>query len=116
MHAAVGAYAHAGNNIIVDYILYDQQWIQDLVHALKDIRVYNIGINPALSVLEEREKARATSPVGHARSHYNTVHQGMVYDLELDTSTMTVEQAALKIKNFIDQNPEPRAFKALEKK
>ena len=89
MHHAFAAYASQGNNLAVDYILYQSGWVTDLAEALEDQKVYLIGIFAPLSVLEEREKNRATSPVGHARSHYDTVHQGMVYDLELDVSSRT---------------------------
>ncbi|MBA3954293.1 hypothetical protein H0X48_03185 [Candidatus Dependentiae bacterium] len=116
MHAAIGAYARAGNNVIVDYILYYPEWTAQLVHNLRGLRVYMIGIKPTLSAIEQREKSRGTTPLGHARSHYATVHQGMIYDLELDTTAMTVEQAALKVQEFIKNNSEPKAFKALSEK
>ncbi|HVW99926.1 MAG TPA: hypothetical protein VHA52_05780, partial [Candidatus Babeliaceae bacterium] len=102
MHHAFASYAKAGNNLIVDYILYYEEWIPELVNALKGLRVYMIGIKPSLAILEEREKLRGTSPIGHARSHYDTVHNGMIYDLELDTSSMTADEAALKIKEFLE--------------
>lgn len=116
MHHAIAAYAKQGDNVVVDYILYQQAWLPDLVEALKDCKVYLIGINAPLSVLEERESKRGTSPVGHARSHYNTVHKGMIYDLQLDVSNLTPEQSSLKIKEFITNNPNPSGLKKLIKK
>jgi len=71
---------------------------------LKGLRVYFVGIKIPLDVLEEREKERGTSPVGHARSHYDSVHTGMTYDIELNTSQMNPEQCAEKIENFIESN------------
>lgn len=116
MHRAFGAFASAGNNLVIDYILYDLEWLPELVACLEDHRVYFVGITTPLEVVEAREKARGTSPVGHARSHYNTVHAHNEYDLELDTSNMSAQEAALKIKEFIQHNPEPHAFKKLQKK
>lgn len=114
MHAAIQAYASRGNNLVVDYILYKPEWLPDLVNALKaNNKVYLIGVKAPLSVLEEREKKRATSPVGHARSHYETVHSHMVYDLELDVSTLTPEESALKIQQFIEKNPHPKALQTM---
>lgn len=101
MHYAIAAYAARGNNVIVDYILYKPEWAEDLKAALKDTKTYYIGIKAPLGTLEEREKKRGTSPIGHARSHYDTVHQGMSYDLELDVSNLSPEQSAKKIKEFI---------------
>jgi chloramphenicol 3-O phosphotransferase len=112
MHRAIRAYAEAGNNVIVDYILYNPAWIKDLAQSLKDHRVYFIKIHAPLEVIEQREKDRNTSPPGHARSHYGTVHQGMVYDLDADTSENTPEEAAKRILDFI-QSHEPQALQEM---
>lgn len=113
MHRAIAAYASQGNNIVVDYILYEKEWLKDLVAVLKDYNVYFIGVDLPLSHLQEREKARGTSPVGHARTHYKTVHEHGIYDLMVDTSEMNAEQAAQKIKEYVENNKEPQAFKKL---
>lgn len=110
MHHAFAAYAAAGNNLVIDYILYEKDWLPELVDVLKDFKVYFIGITIPLEKLEERERARGTSPVGHARSHYDTVHTHGGYDLEIDTSKMSAPEAAQLIKQFVENNPEPQAF------
>ncbi len=112
MHNALAAYADAGNNIIVDYILYDPKWILDLKKVLNNYTVYLVGFKGPLSVIEEREKKRATSPVGHARSHYNTVHQGMKYDLIVDIE-QSPDVIADTINQYIIQNKNPSALKSL---
>ena len=104
MHRALVAYAAAGNNLIVDYILYKPEWAEDLVKNLSQTTTYFIKVDAPLDVIEEREKKRNTSPAGHARSHYDTVHNGMNYDLELDTSTSTPEELATRILTFIESN------------
>jgi chloramphenicol 3-O phosphotransferase len=113
MHQAIAAYAQCGNNIVVDYILYDKAWLKDLVKVLKDFTVYFVGVDIPLDVLEAREKARATSPVGHARSHYDIVHSHNTYDIRVDTSKLTAEECAEKIKQYVENNPNPQAFKNL---
>lgn len=114
MHGAIKAYAKVGNNVVVDYILYKPEWLPDLVSNLKGMNVYLIGIKAPLSVLEEREKKRGTSPVGHARSHYDQVHKGMVYDLELDVSKLTPQQSAEQILEFVKTHPNPTALKQIQ--
>ncbi len=116
MHNAFAAYAAAGNNLIIDYILYEKEWLPELMNALKDYKVYFIGVTIPLELLEERERARGTSPVGHARSHYDTVHAHGEYDLEVDTSKMSSQEAARTIKQFMLDNPEPQTFKKLSEK
>lgn len=102
MHRAIAAYASTGNNLIVDYILYKPSWAKDLEESLKNTKVYWVKVNAPLEVIEARERKRNTSPAGHARSHYQTVHDGIVYDLELDTSLQSPEECAIKIISLIN--------------
>ncbi len=101
MHRAIAAYAHSGNNVIVDYIKYEPEWIVDFKGSLSDVKVIFVGVNASLESIKQREKKRGTSPEGHARSHYDTVHQGIDYDLMIDTDSLTPEQSADKIIEFI---------------
>ncbi len=105
MHRAIASYAHAGNNVIVDYIKYDDAWIPDLKEALHGIKVFWIGINASLASIEQREKTRGTSPIGHARSHYDTVHLNISYDLMINTNSLSPDQAADQIITFIRKQP-----------
>jgi chloramphenicol 3-O phosphotransferase len=104
MHGAIAAYAHAGNNIIVDYIMYDPAWHADLMQVLSGVPVIAVGVTASLPVIESREKARATSPQGHARSVYETVHQGWDYDLMINTDEMRPEEVADKIIEYIKKD------------
>lgn len=101
MHRAIKGYADAGCNVVVDYILYDKDWALDLQNVLKGYNVYFVKVAIPLTVLEEREKARGTSPVGHARSHYNEVYQAFSYDLEVDSSKKSSKEIAGEILEFI---------------
>jgi len=101
MHRAIAAYAQAGNNVVVDYIKYEDAWIPDFQEALKGINVIFVKVNASLESIEKREKARATSPVGHTRSHYSTVHNGIKYDLEINTDDLNPEQGANKIIEYL---------------
>ena len=102
MHRAIAAYARAGNNVIVDYIKYEHAWIADLKESVSGISVIWVGVNAPFEVVQAREKTRGTSPEGHARSHYHTVHHGMNYDLKLDTAVLSSQECAEKIKAFMD--------------
>lgn len=114
MHGAIAAFARAGCSVIVDYILYMPDLLPELVAALDGIQAYFVGVRIPLAVLEDREKARATSPLGHARSHYTTVHAHGGYDLEVDTSTMTPDACAAAIIEHIN-SVAPVAFSRLAK-
>ena len=76
---------------------YEPQWLESLVALLKGHRVIVVSVTLPLEILEQRA-ARATSPKGHARSHYETVHRHNVpYSLEIDSLQITPEQAAESI-------------------
>ena len=105
MNKAIVAYAKAGNNVVVDYIMYEQSWMKNLLHELHGCPVYLIGITMPYYVLQAREQARSTSPIGHAGSHYHTVHVGNSYDLWIDNSQGTADEGATKILEFIKNNP-----------
>ncbi len=102
MNSAIFAYAQNGNNVIVDYIVYKKEWLDDLRKKKpENVNVYFVKVNIPLEVLEQREKGRGTSPSGHARSHYDTVHWDISYDLEVDSSKQTPGEIAQQIKEFI---------------
>jgi len=104
MNKAIAAYAKSGNNLVVDYIMYEQAWMKDLLYQLQGCPVYFVGANLPLNVLQAREKSRSTSPVGHSGSHYDTVHVGNDYDLWIDTSQYSSDEGAIKILDFIKNN------------
>jgi chloramphenicol 3-O phosphotransferase len=116
MHNAIAAYASAGNHAIVDYIVYEPEFVDELAEALRPVTAYFIGVRIGLDVLEERERRRGTSPVGHARSHYDVVHAHGVYDLEVDTGRESSEACAAKIAAFVRENPRPSAFRTLRER
>lgn len=104
MNSAIAEYAKSGCNIIVDYIAYKKEWIDDLQNKLKNIKTYWVKINIPLETLEERETKRATSPKGHARSHYNFVHWDIKYDLEVNSEEETAKEIAEKIKSKLHKS------------
>ena len=102
MNHAIKSYADAGNNIIVDYIAYNPVWLENLVKLLKDHKVIVVSVTLPLEILEQREASRATSPRGHARSHYETVHKHNIpYNLNVDTSKVIAEEAAESISKLV---------------
>lgn len=101
MNSAIAAYAQNGCNVIVDYIAYKKEWIDDLQTKLRDIKTYWVKVTIPLSTLEERESARATSPKGHARSHYDMVYWDVEYDLEVNSEKDSAQEIAQQIKSFL---------------
>lgn len=116
MHKSIAALADEMNNVVVDYVLYDPDWLAHLVDTLYGYHVYLVGVKAPLDVIEQRERKRGTSPQGHGRAYYNTVHKQTEYDIIVDTSELTPQEAAQKIKEHIhDQQPKAlgRLYKEL---
>lgn len=101
MNSAIAAYAQNGCNVIVDYIAYDQNWFADLQKKLKDFNTYYVAVTIPIETLEQREIARATSPAGHARSHYYSVYGEFKYDLTVNTQDHKAKEIAQQLKVMI---------------
>ncbi|HEY7689498.1 MAG TPA: chloramphenicol phosphotransferase [Dongiaceae bacterium] len=97
MRHAVAAMARQGNNLIVDDVLLggEQAEYAALLWGHELIRV---GVLAPLDVLEARERQRGDRMIGLARWQFGRVHQGMSYDLEVDSSRATPEQCAEQIR------------------
>jgi chloramphenicol 3-O phosphotransferase len=104
MNSAIAAYAKAGNNVIVDYIAYKKEWIDNLRAKLTEIKTYWVKVEIPLDVIEAREVARGTSPKGHGRSHYNTVHWDIKYDLVVNSDKDSAIEIAKQIKEALIDN------------
>lgn len=83
----LAAMAHAGARIIVDEVFLggaasQQRW----KNALGSLRVLWIGVRCQSEVAEGREIARGDRVIGMAASQADAVHQGVVYDLQVDTT------------------------------
>jgi chloramphenicol 3-O phosphotransferase len=83
----IAAMARAGARVIVDEVFlggaYSQQrWRK----ALGDLRVLWVGVRCDAAVAAGREIARGDRTIGMAASQADVVHQGVTYDLEVDTT------------------------------
>jgi len=85
--AGVAAMAQAGARVIVDDVFLggatsQQRWQR----ALGTLPVLWVGVRCDGAVAEAREIARGDRPAGMAASQAEVVHQGVAYDLEVDTT------------------------------
>jgi chloramphenicol 3-O phosphotransferase len=112
-HACIAALASVGNNVIVDSILRTDEHRSEMAGLLSEVPAYLIGVQCPLEELERRERDRGDRRVGIARSQFDEVHAHGVYDLEVDTSTMTPSECARRIREHIECSPQPSAFASL---
>lgn len=83
--------AKAGNNLIIDHIIEREEDLALLLKLFAGIDVYFVALHCSLETLERREQARGNRRPGDARSDLSFVHDGKIYDLELDSEMATVE-------------------------
>lgn len=98
MRRAVAALAAAGNELIVDDV-YTAREAADYEALLAPYRVHRVGLFAPIEVLEARERARGDRVIGLARGQHATLHEGLSYDLELDTSRLTAKECAERIRD-----------------
>lgn len=98
MRHAIAAMARQGNDLIVDDVMLghgEGQEYRDLL-AYFDLRF--VGLFAPLDVLEARERQRGDRLIGLARWQFDRVHDGLSYDLEIDTTTTSPLDCAHRIK------------------
>jgi chloramphenicol 3-O phosphotransferase len=92
--AAAAAFAHEGDNLVVDEMLLAPDLLAVWMRALAGLDVLLVGVTCPLAVAERREVARGNQR-GLARGHLRTVHDhGAAYDMTVDTSAGTPTELA----------------------
>lgn len=112
MRRAIASMAHAGNNVIIDDIILQPEFLDDYLYVLKDLEVVFVGVKCPEEVLDDREQARPGRFPGTARGHLGVCHAHNVYDVEVDTSIYDPQECAARIINFMT-NSRPSAFEQL---
>lgn len=84
-HRSLAAYASAGNNLIVEHILDTPGCQAELADLLAAYDVYFVGVHCPLEELVRREAARGDRGLGSAERDFHTIHQGVRYDLVLQS-------------------------------
>jgi chloramphenicol 3-O phosphotransferase len=113
MYRSIAALSAAGINVVVDDALWDRQLLRAAVDILTDLPVLFVGLRLPREVAERRERERGDRGPGGAAAFYDLVHVHAVYDLELDTSRLSPEECALRIKESLVNPPATGALRRL---
>jgi len=114
IYRAADALALAGNNLIIDDVLFDPRALQETVETLHTFNVLFVGVRCPLKVAEHREHERGDRFLGLVKAHHELVHAHNLYDLEVDTSISSAMDCALQIKQRLQDGPAPTAFLQLK--
>ena len=111
-HLCLPAFAMAGNNLIVDHIIEQEQWMADLVELLAPFDVFFVGVHCPLPELERRERHRGDRHIGAARTDFHAVHRFTEYDLDIDATQPTEGNVARLITAWQSRS-RPTAFERM---
>ena len=96
--AGVAAMVTAGAKVIIDDVFLSGATSQDRWRtALDGLHVLWVGVRCAAETAEARERARGDRIVGMAAKQAEAVHEGVAYDLEVDTTGTDAETCAAMI-------------------
>jgi chloramphenicol 3-O phosphotransferase len=96
-YRGMAATAAAGVHLAIDDVIFDPRVLRAAVDAFVASDVLFVGLRLPLEVAEQRELARGDRGPGGARLFYDRVHAHGLYDLELDTATLTPDECAQRI-------------------
>lgn len=91
--------------IVVDLVLRDEAELEETFRVLSGRPVYLVGVQAPLRILEERERHREDRGAGMAREQSASPAFSRNYDLVIDTSTLSPEDGAIAIRNFVRDHP-----------
>lgn len=94
VHAFWAACAEQGIDQVVDHVLLTEDMTRDLRTRLAPHEPLYVGVRCPLDVVDQREADRGDRLIGQGRGIGGIVHGFMPYDLEVDTSVTSPEDAA----------------------
>jgi chloramphenicol 3-O phosphotransferase len=112
MRRAMAAMVQSGNNIIIDDIILQTEFLADYLCVFAPFKVVFVGVRCPKDVISVREGNRPGRFPGTAIGHFDVCHAHGVYDVEVDTSVMQPVECAAAIVTFL-QNKQPAAFEQL---
>jgi len=116
MHRAFAAIAASGTNLIIEHAFFEPTWLAECVELLGGCDVVFAGIKCPPDILRQRELAKASEGLLFSGFHSGRVHQHDLYDVEVDTSLLTMDQSAARVIETLYNPPSPRAFDRLRER
>lgn len=103
-YEGLAAIARDGVGVIIDEVFLGGRESQDrLRFALVGLHVVWVGVHCDLDVAVAREAARSDRTQGMAASQALIVHEGVQYDLHVDTTSNTAFECATTIATHVDR-------------
>lgn len=101
-YEGLAAMARTGTGLIVDEVFLGGGTSQDRLHAaFSDLAVLWVGVRCDAAVAEARERQRGDRIIGQARDQAERVHQGVRYDVVVDTDDVPPSESARSLVTWI---------------
>jgi chloramphenicol 3-O-phosphotransferase len=124
MYKTIKLFADEGKNVIVDHLIFSDDFLasyngegtlKDVVNILSNYPVLFIHVTCSVEELRRREKARGDRKIGHAESQLEYLSPKDNYDLTIDTQATTTDEAVEMIIKSLKNIDKASAFNHLKR-
>ncbi len=84
-HRSIPAFASVGIDLLIEHIVEEQSWADDLKSILAPLDVFWVGVHAPRAELKRREHLRGDRQIGEALYHLKT-HSFCSYNIEIDST------------------------------
>ena len=98
-HRSIPAFASAGLDLLVEHIVEEKHWAEQLQVLLAPFDVFWVGVHAPVAEIERRERMRGNRQLGEGLYHRKT-HQFCTYNVEVDTTNPTSENVKVIINGW----------------
>ena len=110
--------ARAGHDVITEAVILPNT-IDGYLGALVGIPVMLVGVRCPLEIAQRREHERTDrlgGPVDLAVPDFDAVHEGVLYDVDFDTSVISPLQAVALVRGRVESGAPFTAFETLSRR
>jgi chloramphenicol 3-O phosphotransferase len=94
---SVRALSEIGYNVIVDIVFCGNKTYFELTKEFDGLNFKIVKVECPLTELEKREIARGDRDIGLAKLQYESIHEGAIYDVNVNTFVNSAKQCAQQI-------------------
>lgn len=100
-NACVARLAEMGHFLVIDNAMDRTEQVIDLLERVQGYSILLVGVHCSLEELNRRERQRQDRTIGEAAAQFNRVHRGLIYDVEIDSSTKSPSELAFEVLDYI---------------